>query len=111
MSDNLSSLSTKFSISNFLSDLPRMLNDAFGAIVECIMSFYDPESKALKSERLETNYIEATTIVTQNIRFNSDNGVVYDLENIGNEIEDIKRKLNEFTPILKSQIDQLDAEL
>ena len=106
--DELNALSKKFSISNFLTDLPRMLNDAFDVVVKYILKFYDPDRNSIKVDKLDATYIDATTIVAQNIRFKGSNGVIYDYKDIGSILENIQKKIKEFSHISKEQIDSLN---
>lgn len=105
--DELNALSKKFSISNFLTDLPRMLNEAFGTIVKYILKFYDPDENRIRCERLDATYINATTIVAQNLRFRGKNGAVYDYTDLGSIVEQCEKLINEITSISKKQIDSL----
>ena len=109
--DELKSLSGKFSIKNFVADLPRMLNDAFKKIVECITDFYDPDNETLTAKRLDVTYIDATTIVAQNIKFKADNGQTFTLNDIANSISQVKEFMNGMTYITKDQIDELDSSI
>ena len=105
----LNELKTKFSINNFLADLPRMLNDAFSTIVNSILGFYDPDTEKLKCKKLEATYIEATTIVAQNLRFKGANGTVYNYEDIGTLISKLEEKVDSILHISKDQIDSLET--
>ena len=107
--DELNALSKKFSISNFLTDLPRMLNDAFDVIVKYILKFYDPDRNSIKVDKLDATYIDTTTIVAQNLRFKGSNGVIYNYEDIGSILDDIQKKIAEFSHITKDQIDSLNT--
>lgn len=83
----LNELSSKFSIRNFVADLPRRLNETFKKIVDCITYFYDPDEEILRARKLEVTYIDATTVVAQNLRFKADNGQVYTLDRIAEIIQ------------------------
>ena len=101
---------TNFSIKNFVADLPRMLNEAFNTICDCIFSFYTADNGDIHLKniaKLEASYIDATTIVAQNIRFKGSDGVMYNYNNIGSKLEQIENTLNSITCIEKDQIDSL----
>ena len=103
---------TKFSIKNFVADLPRMLNDAFGTICDCIFSFYDADNSDIHLKniaKLEASYIDATTVVAQNLRFKGSDGTMYNYNDIGSILEKIEKKIKSISNISKSQIDSLDV--
>ena len=104
----LKSLCTKFSIKNFLADLPRMLNDSFTTIYNCICDFYNPDDHSIEATKLHATYIDATTVVAQNLRFKGDNGEVYNYSDIGNLLSEIESKLESIKHITKEQIDSLN---
>ena len=102
---------TKFSIKNFVADLPRMLNEAFGTICDCIFSFYDADNSDIHLKniaKLEASYIDATTVVAQNLRFKGSDGTIYNYNDIGSKLEQMEKTLNSITFIKKEQIDSLD---
>jgi len=109
----LQDLGSKFSISNFLTDLPRMLNDAFGTVVKYILNFYDPDNHNIGTgtkgaiNKISATYIDATTIVAQNFRFKGKSGHVYELEDIADMIAEFEEKMKQITFISKKQIDSL----
>jgi len=82
----LNDLKTKFSIRHFVADLPRLLNEAFGKIVNCITYFYDPDEEVIKANKAEITYIDATTIVAQNLKFKSENGQIYTLDQLADSV-------------------------
>ena len=101
---------TKFSIKNFITDLPRMLNEAFGTICDCIFSFYDADNGDIHLKniaKLEASYIDATTVVAQNLRFKGSDGTMYNYNDIGSILEKIEKKISSISNISKSQIDSL----
>lgn len=101
---------TNFSIKNFVADLPRMLNEAFNTICDCIFSFYTADNGNIHLKniaKLEASYIDATTIVAQNLRFKGSDGVMYNYNNIGSKLEQMENTLNSITFIKKDQIDSL----
>lgn len=103
---------TKFSIKNFVADLPRMLNEAFSAICDCIFRFYDADNGDIHLKniaKLEASYIDATTVVAQNLRFKGSDGTMYNYNDIGSILEKIEKKINSISNISKSQIDSLDV--
>ena len=105
---------TKFSIKNFVADLPRMLNDAFGTICDCIFSFYDADNSDIHLKniaKLEASYIDATTVVAQNLRFKGSDGTIYNYNDIGSKLEQMEKTLNSITFIKKEQIDSLGLYL
>ena len=101
---------TKFSIKNFIADLPRMLNEAFNTICDCIFSFYTADNGNIHLKniaKLEASYIDATTIVAQNLRFKGSDGVMYNYNNIGSKLEQMEKTINSISNISKDQIDSL----
>ena len=101
---------TKFSIKNFIADLPRMLNDAFSTICDCIFGFYTSDNGDIHLKniaKLEASYIDATTVVTQNLRFKGSDGVMYNYNDIGAILGKIEKKMETINPITKDQIDEL----
>ena len=101
---------TKFSIKNFIADLPRMLNEAFNTICDCIFSFYTADNGDIHLKniaKLESSYIDATTIVAQNLRFKGSDGVMYNYNDIGTILDKIEKKINSISNISKDQIDSL----
>ena len=101
---------TKFSIKNFVADLPRMLNEAFSAICDCIFRFYDADNGDIHLKniaKLEASYIDATTVVAQNLRFKGSDGTMYNYNDIGSKLEQMEKTLNSITFIKKEQIDSL----
>ena len=102
---------TKFSIKNFISDLPKMLNDAFNTICDCIFSFYDADNGEIHLKniaKIEASYIDATTVIAQNLRFKGSNGTIYNYNDIGSILERIESKINSIHNISKEQIDSLE---
>ena len=103
---------TNFSIKNFVADLPRMLNEAFNTICDCIFSFYTADNGNIHLKniaKLEASYIDATTIVAQNLRFKGSDGVMYNYNNIGSKLEQMEKTINSISNISKEQIDSLGA--
>ena len=103
---------TKFSIKNFVADLPRMLNEAFNTICDCIFSFYTADNGDIHLKniaKLEASYIDATTIVTQNLRFKGSDGVIYNYNDIGTILDKIEKKINSISNITKEQIQSLET--
>lgn len=101
---------TKFSIKNFVADLPRMLNEAFNTICDCIFSFYTADNGDIHLKniaKLEASYIDATTIVAQNLRFKGSDGVMYNYNDIGTILDKIEKNINSISNISKDQIDSL----
>lgn len=101
---------TKFSIKNFIADLPRMLNDAFSTICDCIFGFYTSDNGDIHLKniaKLEASYIDATTVVAQNLRFKGSDGVMYNYNDIGTILGKIEKKMETINPITKDQIDEL----
>lgn len=82
----LNDLKTTFSIKNFVPDIPRLLNKAFEKIVNCITYFYDPDEEVIKANKAEITYIDATTIVAQNLKFKSENGQIYTLDQLADSV-------------------------
>lgn len=104
---------TSFSVKNFIADLPRLLNDAFNAICDCIFSFYNNEDGDIHLEnigKIEAGYIDATTVITQNLRFKGANGVIYNYNDIATLISNLEKKIDNIKNITKEQIDSLDMQ-
>lgn len=92
-SSQLKDLCTKFSIKNFVADLPRMLNDAFTVLYDCITTFYNPDDNSIKCRKLDVTYIDATTVVAQNLRFKGSNGVIYNYNDIGKILSELEERV------------------
>ena len=107
--NELSKIQSAFSIKNFIADLPKMLNNIFTTIYKCITDFYDPDSNKIKCNKIEAGYIDATTIVAQNLTFKGSNGEMYNYNDIATIIGELERKVNNSLPITKEQLDALDA--
>ena len=107
--NELSKIQSAFSIKNFIADLPKMLNNTFTTIYKCITDFYDPDSNKIKCNKMEVGYIDATTIVAQNLTFKGSNGEMYNYNDIATIIGELERKVNNILPITKEQLDALDA--
>jgi hypothetical protein len=104
----LKELCTKFSVKNFVADLPRMLNEAFTVLYNCITSFYNPDDNSIKCSKLNVTYVVATTIVAQNLRFKGSDGVMYNYNDIGSILSRVEEKLKSIQSIPKEQIDSLE---
>ena len=93
---------TNFSIKNFVADLPRMLNEAFNTICDCIFSFYTDDNGNIHLKNIaksQESYIDATTIVAQNLRFKGSDGVTYNYNNIGSKLEQMEKMINSISNI------------
>lgn len=104
----LSTIRNAFSIKNFITDLPKMLNKAFETIYRCITDFYSPDSNKVKCANVEAGYIDATTVVTQNLTFKGSNGQVYRYDDIATKIAELEERINAITPITMEQLNELD---
>lgn len=104
-------LKNKFSIRNFITDLPRMLNEAFTVIYEVVTKFYDISNDKIKVNSADIDYLRATTIVSNNITFNSSTGETFNYANLTNEIDELKSRLDNITFITKKQLDTLNAAI
>lgn len=108
---DLQELTTKFSIRNFLTDLPRMLNDAFTVIYKAFLSFYDPDSDTISSDKANIGYLKATTIVAKNLTFTNEVGEEIDYHDLISQIQTLKERVDRITNITKQQIDTLNAAI
>lgn len=98
----LQELGKFFSVKNFIADLPRMLNDAFTKIYNCIIGFYDPDTETLTAQRGNIDYVVATTIVAQNLRVGDSSA---NFTSLIERIENIENKFNNMQFITKDMID------
>ena len=98
---------TYFSVKNFISDLPRLLNEAMKLIYMCITKFYSIDEDKIKCNKADIDYINATTIVTQNLTFRGTNGTIYRYEDIVNRLSQMEDRLNTITNITREQIDRI----
>lgn len=98
---------TYFSVKNFISDLPRLLNSVMKLIYTCITKFYSIDEDKIKCNKAEIDYINATTIVAQNLTFKGDNGVMYRYDDIANRIAQIENRLNSITNVTRQEIDSI----
>lgn len=106
-----SELKEKFSIRNFISDLPRMLNNAFTVIYEVITQFYDITNDKIDVTSAKITYLNADTIVSNNITFNSSTGETFNYANLTNDVAELKSRLDNITFITKRQLDTLNAAI
>lgn len=107
--ETLAKIKDSFSIKNFIADLPRMLNETFTIIYNCITKFYDPDQNKVKCNKLEASYIDATTIVAQNLTFKGSNGETYNYNDIAATLSALEQKINSIVPITQQQLDDLDS--
>ncbi len=107
--EELEKIKSAFSIKNFVADLPRMLNNVLTTICTCITDFYDPNTNKIKVTKIEAGYIDATTIVAQNITFKGSNGEMYNYNDIATILHELENKVNNILPITREQLDALDA--
>ncbi len=98
-----------FSIKNFIPDVPRMLNEVFTLIYNCIMTFYNPDKNEIECTRLKAGYIDATTIVAQNLTFKGQGGELYNYQDIATILTELRQKVNSIVPITQQQLDTLDS--
>jgi len=85
-----------------------MLNDALTTIYDAFTSFYNPDTKTIKIDTLDSTYIETTTLVAQNFRFKGSDGTIYDLKDISTIISELQNKIDSIHNITKEQIDSLE---
>ena len=109
--NNLKDLCTKFSVRNFITDLPRMLNDAFMVIYNVITKFYDIDNDKIRATKGDIDYLTASTLVTNNLTFNSSTGEKFNYSELVSEISSLKEKIDNITYITKQQIDTLNASI
>lgn len=105
--ETLQSLSKKFSINNFVADLPRMLNDAFNTVVSCILDFYNPDEQSVSLNKVKATYIDATTVTAQNMKFKGNDGELYNYKELLDKILVLENAISKITNITKEQIDAL----
>ena len=96
-SEELNSLKTKFSVKNFITELPNMLNNAFTTLCNCILDFYIPEERKIKCDKASIGTIEATTIVVQNLSVKGQNAQ-YNYANLPDIVRELQRKVEELYP-------------
>ena len=94
---DLNKLKTKFSVKNFITELPNMLNNALTVICNCITDFYVPDENKIKCNKAEIGTIEATTITVQNLSIKGANSQ-YNYGDIPNILDDLQRKMNQIYP-------------
>jgi len=93
--EELNGLKNKFSVKNFITELPNMLNNAFATICTCITEFYVPEEKKIKCTKAEIGTIESTTIIAQNLKLKGANSQQFNYADIPNMIKRMQDKINE----------------
>lgn len=107
--EEFSKIKNFFSVKNFLADVPRMLNDAFTRVFKCITDFYNPDKNEIKCSKITAGYIDATTIVAQNLTFKGQNGELYNYNDIATIIKELTDRVNAIVPITQQQLDALDS--
>ena len=73
----------KVSIKNFISDLPRLLNENFNAISEVISRFYDEDTRKVTANNMEVSgNITTNSLTTNSANFRLSNGSTITIEEI-----------------------------
>lgn len=108
-SEDFAKIKTAFSIKNFIPDVPRMLNEVFTKIYNCVTKFYDIDENEISCSKLKAGYIDATTIVAQNLTFKGQSGELYNYNDIASIITELREKVNSIVPITQQQLDTLDS--
>ena len=81
----------KVSIKNFISDLPRILNENFSAISEVISRFYDENDKKLTADKMEiSGNITTNSLTTNSANFRLSNGKTITIEEILTRLEQLE---------------------
>jgi len=104
-STDLTENCTKFSINNFVSDLPRLLNKAFSTLIDCITQFYNPDKDKITCSNADIEYLTVTSLVANNLSLRDDAGAVYTLQGLADMVNELKEKVNNITAISQSEID------
>ena len=95
----------QFSIKNFISDLPRLLNDAFKTVCDCINGFYDSEKDEINVQKANIDYIVATTIVAQNMKIADSSSGTYNFQSLIDRIEALENEMVNIHPITQAMLD------
>ena len=95
----------QFSIRNFIADFPRMLNEAFKTICDCINKFYDTKTETLNAQKANIDYITATTISAQNLRVTDSSTGTYDFESILERLTNLENQVKDIYPITPEMIE------
>lgn len=97
LKQDIETLNNRFSLNMFLTDLPRVLNNAFGVIQTALKQIYDASQDKITSDQAKFNRVEATTVIAKNLSLlNADNSdtISYDtITDILNRLEQIEQKI------------------
>lgn len=104
--DSLNKLTSLLSVKNFITDIPRLINNAFGTIVNCILDFYNPDSKTINVNRINSTYVNATTVTATNLIIGTANGKV-NYADIAQRLNAIETRLNLIRAISKDEINDI----
>lgn len=105
MNEKIASIKNMFSIKNFITDLPRMLNNAFAIVSDVILKFYDADKNKLEATFVEADNITASTIITQNITFTGSNGSRFKYDDIATKLANLEEKINSIIPITQEEFE------
>lgn len=103
--EDLNELKTKFSVKNFITELPNMLNNAFTTICNCITDFYVPEENKIRCTKAEIGTVESTTIVVQNLKLKGAN-TQFNYADIPNMLKRMQDKINEIVDDFNELVDR-----
>lgn len=84
----------KFSVKNFLADLPNMLNKNFEAILSTIASVFDYDNNMLKAQAIETNTAKMVTLNVNNINVIMQDGTVVSIAELIHRVHELESKIN-----------------
>ena len=89
----------KMSVSNFISDIPRLFNNAIESITNTISTFINEDENKIKAGSIEAANITATsTVICNNIIISDDKiDVLSTLKMMQDEIDDLKKQIDENT--------------
>ena len=97
LKENINSLDARFSMRMFISDLPRVLNEAFMVVKNVFNSFYDAEKDEISTTTINVGTLKSSTIITNNIAIkDSSSGKTINYE----ELYEIKERLSKIENIL-----------
>jgi len=111
----LKALGNSFSVKSFISDLPRLINNALSTIVNVLLSFYTPTSDSKGNihdiNRLECTYIDAVTVNARNLIITTANGEKVNYADLATKISKLESDLSKIKAITKEQIQEIyDSE-
>jgi len=106
----LESLKHALSVKTFITDIPRIINNALALLVNTIFSFYTPTDAThgdiSNINRIDCTYLNATTVKARNLVISTDNGNM-DYSDIVRRLQLLEEKVERIQAIPKETIQSI----